>query len=263
MYPSKLTLGAALVAAGVAVTQIASAETPTVTAAQSGGGLSVSPAILETTARTGASGSVTITNTTSKKLKMSVRARPWRQSKTGAVAADRRKTLRTVSVSATSFTLNAGASRTVGVRMSRVPAAKSVYGALDAVGTPTKKRKGINVAYRLVSSLRFNPTASTRRLRLKAGKASSTGRGSSRTLVLAVTNRGNTVEPVTGTVNVSGSGGGRSGGISPLRIIPGKRVNLRLVSLAGFSRGNYKASVTLSQAGRNILSVTRNFKISR
>ena len=259
MYRSKLILGAALVA-GVAATQIASAETPTATTAQTGG-VSVSPQILETTARTGATGSATISNTTNKKLKMTVRARPWRQSKTGAVAADRRHTLSTVTVSATSFTLAPGASRTVSLRLRRVPAAKSVYGALDVVGKPTKTGKGINVAYRLVSSLRFNPTASARKLRLKAGKASTSGRGSSRALVLAVANRGNTVDPVSGTVNVSGSGGGRSGGIAPLRIIPGKRVNLRLVSLSGFSRGNYKATVTLNQGGRNLMSVTRSFKI--
>ncbi len=259
MYRSKLILGAALVA-GVAATQIASAETPPATTAQSGG-VSVSPQILETTARTGASGSARISNTTDKKLKMTVRARPWRQSKSGAVAADRRHTLSTVSVSSTSFTLAPGASRTVSVQLRRVPAAKSVYGALDVVGKPTKKRQGINVAYRLVSSLRFNPTAGARRLRLKAGKAFSTGSGSGRSVKLAVTNRGNTVDPVTGTVNVTGSGGGRSGGIAPMRIIPGKRVNLRLVSLSGMRRGSYKASVTLSQGGRNVVSATRSFKI--
>jgi hypothetical protein len=256
-----LSLGAALVASGVAVTQIASAETPTAAAAQSSGGLSVSPAIFETTARTGASGTVTITNTTSKTLKMTVRARPWRQSKTGAVAADRRRTLSAVRVSASGFTLAAGASRTVTVRMSRVPSARSQYGALDAVGKPTKKRKGINVAYRLVSSLRFNPTASARRLRLKAGSASTSGKGSSRSLLLGVTNRGNTVEPVGGTVSITGGGGGRSGAVTPVRIIPGKRVNVRLASLAGFSRGSYKATVTLSQAGRNVLTTTKSFRI--
>jgi hypothetical protein len=60
-----------------------------------------------------------------------------------------------------------------------------------------------------------------------------TGKGSSRALVIAVTNRGNTVDPV----DVSGSGGGRSGAISPMRILPGKTINLRLLSSAACRRG--------------------------
>jgi hypothetical protein len=260
MYRSKLILGAALVA-GVAATQIASAQAPTATKAQSGGGLSVTPAILETTARSGASGSATITNSTNRKLKLTVRARPWRQSKTGTVAADRRRTLSTVRVTATSFTLEPGAARSVGVRLSRVPSRKSEYGALEVVGKPTKKRKGINVAYRLVSSLRFHPTSGARRLRLSAGKAVVTGRGSSRALAIRVRNRGNTIDEVGGSVDVSGSGGGRSGSISRLRVLPGKAVNLRLIGLGGMKKGSYRASVTLQQAGRNMVSVTRSFRI--
>ena len=117
--------------------------------------------------------------------------------------------------------------------LDRVPSRGSQYGALDVVGKPTKRRKGINVTYRLVSSLRFNPTAGARRCRLRAGKARVTGRGSSRALVLQVRNRGNTVDPVGGSVDVSGSGGGRSGAISSSRILPGKRIDLRLLCLSG------------------------------
>jgi hypothetical protein len=79
--------------------------------------------------------------------------------------------------------------------------------------------------------------------------------------VLQVRNRGNTVDPVGGSVDVSGSGGGRSGGITSMRILPGKMVNLKLMSLRGFRRGRYTASVTLAQAGRNRISVTRSFRI--
>jgi hypothetical protein len=261
MFRRKLALGAAAVA-GLAATQIAFAEAPSgprATAAQ--GGLAVTPAILETTARRGASGSATITNSTGRRLRVTVRARPWRQARNGDVAADRRRTLRGVSVSATRFTLDAGAQRSVGVTLTRVPSRGSAYGALDVVGKPTRRRRGINVAYNLVSSLRFNPTPGARRLRLSAGKARVTGRGSSRTLVLQVRNRGNTVDPVGGTVDVSGSGGGRSAGIASARILPGKRIDLKLISLRGFSRGRYTASVTLAQAGRNRLSVTRSFRI--
>jgi hypothetical protein len=261
MFRRKLALGAAAMA-GLAVTQIAFAEAPSApraTAAQ--GGVAVTPAILQTTARRGASGSATITNNSGRRLRFTVRARPWRQARNGDVAANRSRTLGGVSVSATRFTLDNGASRTVNVTLNRVPSRGSQYGALDAVGKPTRRRRGINVAYNLVSSLRFNPTPSARRLRLSAGKARVTGRGSSRALVLRVRNRGNTVDPVSGTVDVSGSGGGRSGGITSTAILPGKMINLKLTSLRGFRRGRYTASVTLAQTGRNRLSVTRSFRI--
>lgn len=262
MYRSKLTLGVVIVA-GLAAAQLASAEGPSAprAAAAAQSGLSVTPAVLETTARSGASGSATITNSTGRKLRISVSARPWRQSSSGAVAANRSRSLGNVRVSSTRFTLASGASRSVSVRLSRVPSRRSQYGALDIVGRPVKRRRGINVAYRLISSLRFNPTARARRLRLSAGSAVVTGRGSSRAVALRVRNRGNTVDPVGGSVSISGPGGGRSGSISSMRILPGKRINLRLASLRGLRRGRYSASVTLTQRGRNIVSVTRGFRI--
>jgi hypothetical protein len=250
MFRSLAVLGAALATAAVA------AET-----ASAAGGLSVSPSRLETTARAGASGSVTITNSSTRKLRVTVRARPWRQSSSGVVAANRSRTLGLVRVSASKFTLAAGTSRTITVRLRRVPARRSLYGALDILGKPTKRRSGINVAYRLVSSLRFNPTAGRRKLRLSAGSAGTTGRGSSRMLTVKVKNRGNTVDPVGGTVSISGPGGGRSGGIAPASIVPGKTVKLRLLSLSGMRRVRYTAAITLAQGGRNIVSVTRHFRI--
>ena len=48
--------------------------------------------------------------------------------------------------------------------------------------------------------------------------------------MLQVRNRGNTVDPVGGSVDVSGAGGGRSGAISPVRILPGKMVNVKLMA---------------------------------
>ena len=250
MFRSLAVLGAALATAAVA------AET-----ASAAGGLSVSPSRLETTARAGASGSVTITNSSTRKLRVTVRARPWRQSSSGVVAANRSRTLGLVRVSASKFTLAAGTSRTITVRLRRVPPRRSLYGALDILGKPTKRRSGINVAYRLVSSLRFNPAAGRRKLRLSAGSAGTTGRGSSRMLTVKVKNRGNTVDPVGGTVSISGPGGGRSGGIAPASIVPGKTVKLRLLSLSGMRKGRYTAAITLAQGGRNIVSVTRHFRI--
>ena len=80
-------------------------------------------------------------------------------------------------------------------------------------------------------------------------------------LTVKVKNRGNTVDPVGGTVSISGPGGGRSGGIAPASIVPGKTVKLRLLSLSGMRKGRYTAAITLAQGGRNIVSVTRHFRI--
>ena len=246
MFRSLAVLGAALATAAVG------AET-----ASAAGGLSVSPSRLETTARSGASGNVTITNSSTRKLKVTVRARPWRQASSGTVAANRSRTLGSVRLSPSKFTLARGASRTVTVTLRRVPARRSLYGALDILGKPAKRRKGINVAYRLVSSLRFNPAAGKRKLRLSAGAAGA----SNRQLTVKVKNRGNTVDPVGGTVSITGPGGGRSGGIQPVGIVPGKTVKLKLLSLSGMRKGRYTAAITLAQAGRNIVSVTRHFRI--
>jgi hypothetical protein len=233
-----------------------------VAAVAAAGGVSVTPAIFEQTARTSASGTVTVANTTNRKLKVTVTPRPWRQARSGTVAADRRRTLsRYVRVTGSSFTLAAGTQRSVTLTLRRVPARRSLYGSLEVVGKPTRKRKGINVVHRLVSSLRFHPTASARKLKLRAGDARVTGKGSNKALLLRVRNAGNTIDPVGGSVVISGSRGGRSGGISSKPILPGKSIDLRVASLSGLPKGSYSASITLSQAGRNRLSVTRRFRI--
>ena len=88
MHRSRMIVAAALAAAAAAA-QIAAADgagAPRAAAAQ--GGLSVSPSILETTARSGASASTTVTNTTARALRVTVRPRPWRQARGGAVAAE-------------------------------------------------------------------------------------------------------------------------------------------------------------------------------
>jgi P pilus assembly chaperone PapD len=226
-------------------------------AASAAGGLAIAPAILEQTAAGGASGTVTVANNSSRSLKVAVTPRPWRQSRGGAVAADRRHTLdRFVRVSDDAFTLAPGDRRALSVTLARVPARRSLYGTLEVIGRP-KKRKGVNVAYRLIGSLRFNPAKAARRLRLGAGAARVHGR----TLSLAVSNRGNTIDPVGGRVVVSGPRGGRSGGIVAVKILPGKRVNVDLMSLRGLRPGRYTAAVTLRQRGKNRVSVSRHFHI--
>ena len=231
--------------------------------AAAAGGLSIKPAVLEQTARRGTSDTVELVNSSDRKLKVTIAARPWRQSRTGTVAADRRRTLsRFVRVSDESFTLGGGDRRTITVTLARVPSRDSLYGSLEVIGRPARPRKGVNVAYRLIGSLRFNPPASARKLRLRAGAARVSGRKGNRALTLQVRNAGNTIDPVGGDVVIRGPRGGRSTGISAVKILPGKRVSLELASLNGLRAGRYTAAVTLKQRGRNRLSVTRHFHIS-
>jgi hypothetical protein len=225
--------------------------------ASAAGGLGVSPSPMQTTARAGASAAATVTNTSSRKLRVTVRARPWRQARSGKVTAIRSRGLSGVRVIGSKFSLNPGASRTIAVKLLHVPARKSLYGALDVVGKPVKKHPGINVTYRLISSIRFNPKTSSRKLRLGAGSTVV----KKRVLSLKVRNRGNTVDPVSGSYTLSGPGGARSGVIGAKSILPGKLIHLRLGSLAGFRKGNYTVTARLLQAGRIRATVTRHFRL--
>ena len=162
----------------------------------------------------------------------------------GAVRADRSRTLRGVGLSTRKFKLGAGKSRRVYVTLGRVPSGGSLYGALDAVGKP-KRGSGVNVAYRLVASVRFNP--SRKRYRLRAGSASAS-RG---TLGLLVRNAGNTADAVGGSVRITGGGGAWNGTATAVRILPGKLVRVKLASVRSLRRGSYSARITLNQGGKS------------
>jgi hypothetical protein len=263
MSRSKLVLATALVAGAAAATQVASADAPRAASAAAQGGLSVTPSIVETTARNGATVSTTVTNTTGGKLRVRVNARPWRQARSGAVAANRARRLGGVALNAKRFTLAPNAHRSITMTMGSVPSRRSMFGALEIVGKPVKKRRGINVVYRLVSSVRFNPASTARRYNLRAGSARVVGKGGSRALTLLVRNAGNTVDPVGGSASVSGPGGGRSGTITAVRILPGNLVALRATSLSGLRRGRYTARISLTQGGQRRASITRSFRIRR
>ncbi len=227
------------------------------------GGLSMSPAIVERVATPGAAGSVEVRNATSGPLAITFVPRPWRQARSGAVAPNRRKKLTSqVRVSAGAFNLPAGAKRTVSLTLVRTGAGRSLYGAIEIVGMPPKPKKGgIIAAFRLVGSLRLNPPAAARRLRLRLGSARFTGRRAKRTIAIALKNTGNTVEPITGTVRVSGPRGTRTISIAGRRVVPGATVDLALGAVRGQSKGTYRARVGLFQGGRPVLTQTRTFRI--
>ena len=113
----------------------------------------------------------------------------------------------------------------------------------------------MNVNYRLIGRLRFNPQ--TKRHRLAAGKAAV----KRKQLTLLVRTRGNTVDPVTGSVTISGPGGGRSGSVAAQSILPNGIVRVPLASTRGLRAGTYRATISLSQGGRTRLTTQKRFRI--
>src|SRR4051794_12086132 len=88
--------------------------------AHAAGGLSVTPAILESQAKVGTVGSLSLSNTTQETLRVTVTVRPWRQELGGRVLSDPRANFnRYVRASTTTFALGAGAKRPLTFKMLR------------------------------------------------------------------------------------------------------------------------------------------------
>jgi hypothetical protein len=219
------------------------------------GGLSLSPALIEMTAKPGAGGTVTVANHSAHTLAVTVAARPWRQSHTGVTVPDRRRTLAGVTLSATSFNLRPKAQRNVTVGL---PSSGELYGALEVIGLApdADSQKGVVTGYRLIGSLRLDPVTPV--LHLATGKVSASGRE----LTLPVTNRGNSLTPVSGDVDLKGPLGTRSTHIGAVRILPGRTVDVPLGRTKGLVAGLYKARVELDQ-GDLVAKVSRNVRIKR
>jgi len=229
-------------------------------AAQADGGLAVSSGTIDAAAKAGAYGPVKVSNRSATALTVTVAPRQWTQAANGKVSPNRRGGLAGVSVSAPSFTLAPGEERDLTVNVASIPAAGSLYGALEVVGLPSDltQSHGVVAGYRLVSSLRY--TAATATYGLKAGAAKVSGTGAKRTLTLSVRNTGNTIAPVTGTVKLKGALGTNNGALKSTRILPGKTVAVSLASLSSVRAGNYAATVTLIQ-NKQKTKVTRNVRV--
>jgi hypothetical protein len=225
-----------------------------------GGGLSITPAVIEHTAARGDTAPIMVVNSTSQPLKITVTPRPWTQSRSGAVAPDRRRTLLSrLAVSVRSFTLPAGGRRTVTLSVKSVPASGSLYGSVETTGLPSgpTKKNGITAAYRLISTLRLNPPQTRRRLAVRASSLRLKGRA----IVLPVKNTGNTVSPVTGDVRIKGALGTRTETVRAGHILPGSTVDLGLGSTKGLPAGTYTVSITLVQDGKKVLRSTRRLRV--
>jgi hypothetical protein len=243
-------LPAALCAGGVAL----AADNHSFHAAQTAGGLAISPAILTHAPQPGSLGTMTVTNRSAKPLSVTVTPRPWTQSAAGDFSA-RKGTLGSVKLSTSSFTLAPNTEQRVDVSLTAVPAGGSLYGALEVIGLPTDadKRTGVVLGYRLVGSLRLPPAQ--KKLSLSAGQVKRVGRA----VVLPLTNGGNTIDPISGDITVKSARGTLNDNIDDLRILPGKKVNLELAS--SLKSGSYSATVTLEQGGTKLLTAKRRFSV--
>jgi hypothetical protein len=219
------------------------------------GGLSITPAVIEESpAHAGTLGTVTVTNRSTQTLTVSVAPRQWNQAVTGTVSAKRSGGLAGVSVDKPSFTLAPQGAQNVTVTAA-APAAGYEYGALEVIGIPSDaaKRSGVVVGYRLVGTLRMLPAK--KRYSLVAGTVKRDGKA----IVVPVTNGGNTLDPVSGQVQVKGARGTLNDSVGNVKILPGKKVDIALAK--SLRPGSYSATLTLKQAGTKLLTVKRKFVV--
>jgi hypothetical protein len=226
-------------------------------AAAAPSGTSITPAILEHVAQVGPVGSVVITNATKGALTMTVVARPWTQSLRGVPTPDAHHTLsRYLRLSSTAFHLAAGTSRTVKLRLLHTPPGHSLFGNLDVLGKPKKRKTGVTLDFRLISSVRLDPPAAKRIIRVKLGAA----RVTAGAVVVRVLNGGNTVDPITASARISGARSRRPTS-STSRILPGHAVDMQISRRSGLAKGVHTATITVTQAGRRV-AAQRTFRVT-
>ena len=260
---SRLAAGAlGLAVAGAATgSVIASAdESAPVAQAALQGGVSITPASVERTAKRGAVGTITVKNTTKDAMRVTINVRPWIQNRsTGAVVLNTRASLAPyVRASPQTFTLSPG-ERRVTFNMRRMTRSGSLYAGFQVFAKQVrrKSRNGIIPQWHLRGKMRLNPSRKNPNLRTSATDV--VGRGSNRSLILAVRNTGNTLDPVGGTVPITGPPA-RNATIPQVAVVPGQVVYLKGGSLRGMRGGNYTATWSVTIGGKRF-NVRRPFRL--
>ena len=246
-------------ATGGVIAAQADDSAPRAQAAQQGG-VSISPATVEATAKRGSVGTFTVKNTTKDTLRVTVTVRPWSQNRsTAAVVLNKRANLSPYVVgSPASFDLKPG-TRSVRLNMKRMTASGSLYGGIQIFAKQKKKKatNGIIPQYEVIGRLRLNP--SRKRPNLRVGATDVVGRGNNRSLILAVRNVGNTLDPVAGTVKITGPTA-RNATIPQASVVHGQVVYLKGGSLRGMKGGSYTGEWTITQGGKRY-TVKRTFRL--
>src|SRR4051812_36998575 len=251
-------MAAGVLAAGAAGVVIAHAASPH--AAKAPGGLALTQTTISRQAVAGSTNFVKVTNNSDKTLAVTVKPRPWIQSSTARVVPNRRKTLSQIGLDNSSFTLAPGSSKDVLVTLKSVPTGGYLYGALEIIGMPPGKTKGLITAYRLVGVLRYSAARASYGLKTGATKVVTSGK--SKLLTLSVKNAGNTIAPITGTVRVKGPLGTRQGSVKSAKALPGKTIRVGLVSAKGLPAGRYTATISLRQ-GTYTTKLTKKLPVRR
>src|SRR4051812_8134153 len=232
---------------------------PTAQAAQQGG-VSITPAVVEKTAKRGNVGTFSVKNTTKDTLRVTVMVRPWIQNRsTAQVVLNKRASLAPyVKASPQTFNLAPG-QRNVTLNMRRMTSSGSLYAGFQvfAKQLKAKARNGIIPQWDLVGRVRLNPARKNPNLRV--GATDVVGRGDGRQLILAVRNTGNTLDPVGGTVTIKGPTA-RNATIPQVSIVPGQVVYLKGGALRGMKGGNYTAEWSITQGGKRF-TAKRTFKL--
>jgi hypothetical protein len=250
-----------LAAAGLATGGVIAQADDSPTARAAAGGVSLTPQTVEHTAKNGTLGSITLKNTTTDTLQVTVKVRPWVQNRiTGAVAENPNVTMaRYVQAQSSAFNLAAGATRVVQIVQRRTPPGGSLYAGIEAFGKPrnAKARNGIIPQYKVVGRLRDNPAK--KRVALRAGTIGFIGSGAGRELVMPIRNTGNTLDPIGGSVAITGPTS-KTNPLQAITPIPGQVVNLVGGHIAGFKKGHYTAKWTITQGSKHY-TATRSFTI--
>jgi hypothetical protein len=253
-----VALAAASVAGGSVIAQ-ADGGAPDARAAASGG-VSLTPQTVQHAARKGTLGSIAIKNTTNGTLKVTVAVRPWVQNRNSGQVQENTKTSlgHYVKASASSFNLAPG-SRTVAIVQRRTPPGGSLYAAIDVFGKPLhpKASNGIIPQYRVVGRLRADPVR--KHVALRAGNTGFIGGGAGRQLVMPIRNTGNTLDPIGGSITITGPTS-KTNPLKAISVVPGQVVNLVGGHVSGFKHGSYTAVWHLTQASRRY-TARRTFKL--
>ncbi len=219
---------------------------PRAQAAQQGG-VQITPATVERTARRGAVGSFTVKNSTRDTLRVTVTVRPWTQNRTtAAVSANLRASLTPyVRASPQTFDLRPGlAQRAAEHAPADCRAARSTVASRSSPSR--KRRKGPQRDHSAVQ--RHRPAAAepvaqapepARRRHRRAHAARPTG--AVRNIV------GNTLDPVGGSVRITGPTA-RTATVPQVGVVPGQVVYLKGGSTRGMRRGSYTATWSLTRA---------------
>jgi hypothetical protein len=232
---------------------------PRAQAAQQGG-VQITPARVEATAKKGTVASFTVKNSTKDTLRVTVTIRPWSQNRaTGQVAINKRANLSPYVVASPQvFDLRPG-TKSLRLNMKRTTASGSLYGGIQVFAKQKKPKatNGIIPQWDIVGRLRLNPKS--KRPNLRVGATDVVGSGANRSLILAVRNTGNTLDPVGGTVKITGPTA-RNATIPQVSVVPGQVVYLKGGALRGMKGGNYTATWSITQ-GTKRFNAKREFKL--